>query len=79
VNRNPDQPETAQIVLRDHAFDGAATIRTLTADPEPDGHPLPDVEGVHLSEGSETPRDQTLTLTLPAQSFTLIEAATASR
>jgi alpha-N-arabinofuranosidase len=79
VNRNPDQPETAQIVLRDHAFDGAATIRTLTADPEPDGHPLPDVEGVHLSEGSETPRDQTLTLTLPAQSFTLIEAVTASR
>jgi alpha-N-arabinofuranosidase len=79
VNRSPDQPETAEIVLRDHAFDGAAEIRTLTADPGPDGRPLPDVEGVHLAEGSETSHAQAVTLTLPAQSFTVVEAATTDR
>lgn len=77
VNRNPDQPETTQIVLRDHAFDGAAQIRTLTADPG--SRPLPDVEGTRLSEGSEASRTQTVTLTLPAQSFTVLQAATTSR
>ncbi len=79
MNRNPDQPETTQIVLRDHSFDGAAKIRTLTAGREPGARPLPGVEGVHLSEGSETPRAHTVTLTLPAQSFTIVEAATTSR
>jgi len=33
---------------------------------------------VHLAEGSETPRGQAVTLTLPAQSFTVVEAATTS-
>jgi alpha-L-arabinofuranosidase len=79
LNRNPDQPETTEIVLRDHAFDGAAKIRTLTADPGRDGRTLPAVEAVHLSEGSEIPLGQTLTLTLPAQSFTVVEAAMTSR
>ena len=79
VNRNPDQPETAEIVLRDHAFDGAVEIRALTAGGERDGRPLPGIEGVHLAEGSETPRAETITLTLPAQSFTVVEAATTSR
>jgi alpha-L-arabinofuranosidase len=79
LNRNPDQPETTEIVLRDHAFDGAAKIRTLTADPGRDGRTLPDVEAVHLSEGSQTPRGQALTLILPAQSFTVVEAAMTSR
>ena len=79
VNRNPGQPETTEIVLRDHAFDGAAKIQTLTAEPGRNGPPLPDVEAVHLSEDSETPRGQTLTLTLPAQSFTVVEAAMTSR
>jgi alpha-L-arabinofuranosidase len=79
VNRNPDQPETTEIVLRDHAFDGAAKIQALTAEPGRNGRPLLDVEPVHFWEGSETPRGQTLTLTLPAQSFTVVEAATAGR
>jgi alpha-L-arabinofuranosidase len=78
VNRNPDQPEPAQIVLRDHAFDGAVRVRTLTAGGERD-RPLPGVEGVHLAEGSETPQGQAVTLTLPARSFTVVEAATTSR
>ena len=41
--------------------------------------PLPGIEGVHLAEGSETPQGQTVTLTLPARSFTVVEAATTGR
>lgn len=78
VNRNPDQAENAGIVLRDRVFDGPARIRTLTAERAGHDRVLPDVEGAHLAEGSETPRGAALTLTLPAQSFTVVEAATAS-
>jgi alpha-N-arabinofuranosidase len=76
VNRNPDQPEKAEIVLRDHAFDGAAEIRVLTSERDPGSRALPDVAGAHLAEGSETAHGRTLTLTLPAQSFTVVQAAT---
>ena len=62
----------------DHAFDGAVRVRALTAGGERD-RPLPDIEGVHLAEGSETPQGQAVTLTLPAQSFTVVEAATTGR
>jgi hypothetical protein len=41
--------------------------------------PLPDIEGVHLAEGSETPQGRAVALTLPARSFTVVEAATTSR
>jgi len=78
VNRSPDQAETAEIVLRDHTFDGAAEIRTLTAERDPGGRTLPDVAGSHLAEGSETARGTVLTVTLPAQSFTVVQAATTS-
>jgi hypothetical protein len=37
---------------------------------------LPDVEGACLEEGTEKARGQVLTLTLPPQSFTVIEADT---
>jgi alpha-L-arabinofuranosidase len=72
VNRNPDQPETAEITLRDHVFAGPAEIRTVTAG---GARVLPDVEAAHLDQGAETPKDGTVVLLLPPQSFTLIEAA----
>jgi alpha-L-arabinofuranosidase len=78
VNRSPDQPETAEIVLRDLAFDGAAEVRSLTAEHGHDARTLPDVEGTCLEEGSEKPSGQALILTLPPRSFTVVEAATAS-
>jgi alpha-L-arabinofuranosidase len=78
VNRNPDQPETAEIVLRDHAFGGAAEIRTLTAERDPGSRVLPDVAGSHLAEGTETARGPVLAVTLPPQSFTVVQAATTS-
>jgi alpha-N-arabinofuranosidase len=76
VNRSPDQPETVEIVLRDLAFDGDARVTAVTAERGRSGRVLPDVEGAHLEDGSETPKGATLTLTLPPQSFTVIEAAT---
>jgi alpha-N-arabinofuranosidase len=78
VNRNPDQPETAEIVLRDRVFDGPARIRTLTAERGGHHRALPDIEGAQLAEGSESGHAAVLTLTLPAQSFTVVETATAS-
>jgi alpha-N-arabinofuranosidase len=78
VNRSPDEPEIVEIVLRDLAFDGAAEIATVTAERGRETRALPDVEGAWLEEGSQTPKGATLTLTLPPQSFTVIEAATTS-
>lgn len=77
VNRSPNAPETVELVLRDAGFDGAADVRTVTAERDRSTRTLPDVEGVHLDEGTETTHGSTLTLTLPAQSFTVVEAATA--
>jgi alpha-L-arabinofuranosidase len=76
VNRNPDEPDTIEIVLRDLAFDRDAQIVTVTAERGRQSRVLPDVEGAHLEEGSDTPKGSTLTLTLPPQSFTVVEAAT---
>jgi alpha-L-arabinofuranosidase len=79
VNRSPDEPEITEIVLRDLVFDGVAEVRAVTAERGRDARARPDVEGVCLEEGSATPKPATLTLTLPPQSFTVIEVTTASR
>jgi alpha-L-arabinofuranosidase len=78
VNRSHDDPEPAEIALRDLAFEGAAEITTVTAEHGPRATVLPDVEGARLTEGSEKPAGSLLSLTLPPQSFTVIEAATTS-
>ncbi|HEY6478677.1 MAG TPA: hypothetical protein VIZ00_01535, partial [Streptosporangiaceae bacterium] len=67
---------TVEIVLRDLAFDSDAQIAVVTAERGRDARVLPDVEGAHLDEGSEATKGATLTLTLPPQSFTVVEAAT---
>jgi alpha-N-arabinofuranosidase len=76
VNRNPDEPETVEVILRDLSFDGSAEIRTVTAGR--DARVLPDVETAHVAEGSEPTKGATVTVALPPQSFTVIEAATTS-
>jgi alpha-N-arabinofuranosidase len=76
VNRNPDEAETVEIVLRDLSFAGPAAIATVTGEEAGQARELPDVEGVRLQEGTETPRAGTCVLTLPPRSFTLVEAAT---
>jgi alpha-L-arabinofuranosidase len=75
VNRDPAGPSTAEITLRDYAFAGSAEIRTITAGGPDDPRVLPDVETVRMEHGTENPKDGTVVLTLPPQSFTLIEAA----
>jgi hypothetical protein len=79
VNRSPDEPEVTEIVLRDLAFDDAVRVRTLTAERTRGHRVLPDVEGACLDEGTEKARGSVLTLTLPPQSFTVVEAATANQ
>jgi len=75
VNRDPDHSDTAEIVLRDHEFAGPAEIRTITAGRPGEPRILPEVETVHMEHGTENPKDGTVVLTLPPQSFTLVEAA----
>jgi hypothetical protein len=62
--------------VRGLAFDGDAQVATVTAERGPGARVLPDVEGACLEEGSETPKGTVLTLTLPPQSFTVVEAVT---
>ena len=73
VNRAPSA-ESARIVLRDFAFDGAAAITTVTAGGPAEPRMLPDVATAHLEEGVERPVGGTVEITLPPQSFTVVEA-----
>lgn len=79
VNRGRDEEETVEVVLRDMAFGGSAEIRTVTAGSGGEARTLPDVATVRITEGSESTKDGTVTLTLPPQSFTVIEAAMTSQ
>jgi alpha-N-arabinofuranosidase len=78
VNRNPDDAESVEIVLSGLAFDGSAHVRTVTAAVPGQARELPDVAGVQLHEGTETPHGNRCVLTLPPQSFTVVETATTS-
>jgi len=73
VNRSLEA-EPARLLLRDAAFDGDAAISTLTEGRADDRWPLPGVQPGHLETGHEPTRGPVLTLTLPPQSFTVIEA-----
>ncbi|HEX4398257.1 MAG TPA: alpha-L-arabinofuranosidase C-terminal domain-containing protein [Trebonia sp.] len=66
--------ERARIVLRDFAFDGAAAITTVTAGGATEPRTLPDVATARLEEGVERPVSGAVELTLPPQSFTVVEA-----
>jgi alpha-L-arabinofuranosidase len=76
VNRNPDQAETAEIVVRDLAFDGPVELHTVTAAPGT-ASAVPGVQGARVEEGSEAAKGGTVTITLPPRSFTTVEAALA--
>jgi alpha-N-arabinofuranosidase len=78
VNRNPEEAQTVEIVLRDLVFAGATEVTTMTAEQAGQARELPDVEGVQLHEGTETPHGGTCVLTLPPSSFTLVETATST-
>jgi alpha-N-arabinofuranosidase len=75
VNRNPDEPETVEVLLRDHTFAGTAVIRSVTEGRSDKSRILPEVATADLREGTETPRGGSVQLSLPPRSFTVIEAA----
>jgi alpha-L-arabinofuranosidase len=72
----------ARLVLRDFTFAGAAAVTVLTADngplPEPGSARVPGIASVRLAEGTERANGPALALTLPPQSFTVIEAPVAA-
>jgi alpha-N-arabinofuranosidase len=72
VNRSPDA-EPARFVLRDFAFDGVAAITTVTAGGAADPRALPDVATARVTAGEERASGGVLAITLPPQSFTVIE------
>jgi alpha-L-arabinofuranosidase len=74
VNRNPADAESVDVVLRDLAFGGEARIGCVTAERDPAARVLPDVEGAFLEQGSRPVKGATLSLTLPPQSFTVVQA-----
>jgi alpha-L-arabinofuranosidase len=78
VNRSPDAPEEARLVLRDFAFAGLAAVTTLTegdlaADPG-DAPALPGLASAHLAETAVPLHAPALPLTLPPRSFTVVTA-----
>jgi alpha-N-arabinofuranosidase len=75
VNRSPDDQQTTEIVLRNRVFTGPVEITTVTAGGQGEPRVLPDVATARLERGTEDPKGSAVVLTLPSQSFTLIEAA----
>ncbi|MGH9107743.1 MAG: alpha-N-arabinofuranosidase [Acidimicrobiales bacterium] len=71
VNRS-EEDERVELVLRDALFDGKVQLRCLAGPGRPSV--VPGVEEVGLSEGSEVPAGSIVVLSLPARSFTLVEA-----
>jgi hypothetical protein len=76
VNRSFDAPETVEVELRDLAFEEAARVRIVTADPSSAMRAIPDIEPARIEEGSEPTKGSILVLSLPPQSFTVIEGDT---
>ena len=74
VNRS-EEPEEVELSLRDGAFTGTARLRTVTGTGR--RSPVPGVEEADVSEGSEKASGSSVTLVLPARSFTLVEVALA--
>ena len=49
----------------------------MTEGPAGEQTALPDVAAARITEGTETPKDGTVVLTLPPRSFTAVEASIA--
>jgi alpha-N-arabinofuranosidase len=79
VNRSPDAPELMEIVLRDLAFQREARIRVVTAERGALARTVPDVESARIAEGCEATKDSELVVSLPPQSFAVIEVETTTQ
>jgi alpha-N-arabinofuranosidase len=77
VNRDPGSSDAVDLQLRDGLFLGTARVRTITAAGDVPSKPAPDIEGVHVEDGSEELEGDTIKVKVPPGSFTVIEAAIA--
>jgi hypothetical protein len=79
VNRDPGSSDELEIRLRDGVLTGQARVRTITGEGKGDANrPAPDIEGVTVEDGSEEPKGDTLIVTVPPSSFTVIEVPIAA-
>jgi alpha-L-arabinofuranosidase len=75
VNRDPVEAQEIEVVLRDGSFAEDATVTIVTAADAAAARELPDVEPAGINGEQVPAKGSTLTFTLPAQSFTLVEVA----
>jgi alpha-N-arabinofuranosidase len=75
VNR-AEHDVTAELVLTEGTFAGPVRLRTVTAERDAGARALPDVESATLDDGTERPEGARVVLTLPAKSFTSVQAGT---
>jgi hypothetical protein len=73
VNRGEQQDDLV-ITLRDFVFDGNATLQTLTTAATPSPPPVPGVEAVALDKRLEEATGPTVRVSVPAKSFTALQA-----
>jgi alpha-L-arabinofuranosidase len=79
VNRDPTTSDEVEITLRDGVFKGQARVRAIRGEGKSHANrPAPDIEGVTVEDGSEEPKGETLHVTVPASSFTVIEVPIAA-
>jgi alpha-N-arabinofuranosidase len=76
VNRSYDAPEEVEIVLRDAGFGDAARVRLLTAGSGTGPSAVPGVRPANIEEGSEAAKGSKVVVTMPPQSFAVLEVAT---
>jgi alpha-L-arabinofuranosidase len=74
INRNPDSPEPAEVILRDASFGGPARVQVLTQGRGSTDPAFPDIYPATLEEGTENLNGSAVTITLPPQSMTTITA-----
>jgi alpha-N-arabinofuranosidase len=73
VNRSYDAAEPVKIVLRDLVFGGPARVQTLTAGPSSATSAVPNVQPVNIDDGAEAPNGSELVISMPPQSFAVVE------
>jgi alpha-N-arabinofuranosidase len=73
VNR-AEHDVTAELVLTDGRFAGPVRLRTMTAERDAGARVLPDVSAATLDEATERADGPRVVLTLPAKSFTAVQA-----
>jgi alpha-N-arabinofuranosidase len=73
VNRSYDAAEQVKVVLRDLVFGGPARVQSLTAGPSTVQPAVPSVQPVSIDDGAVAPNGAELVISMPPQSFAVVE------